>query len=60
MSNTEQAVHEQNQMQTWVHLPMLSKANLLTLGCGDGKSGTYCRVPSEASRTASAQKAQAL
>ena len=38
MSNTEQAVHEQNQMQTWVHLPMLSKANLLTLGCAEGSA----------------------
>ena len=28
---------------TWVHLPVHSKANLLTLGCGEGKYSVYCR-----------------
>ena len=29
--------------QTWVRLPAQSKANLLTLGCGEGKGSVYCR-----------------
>ena len=29
--------------QAWVCLPMHSKANLLTLGCGEGKCSVYCR-----------------
>ena len=28
---------------TWVHSPKHSKANLLMLGCGDGKCSVYCR-----------------
>ena len=30
--------------QTWVRLPVRSKANLLTLGCGEGKRSVYFRV----------------
>ena len=29
--------------QTWVHEPTVSEANLLTLGCDEGKSSAYCR-----------------
>lgn len=36
--------------QTWVHLPRHSKANLLTLGHGEGKCNVYCKVPSQESR----------
>ena len=35
--------------QTWVHLPMCSKANLLTPGC-EGKCSVYCRALSKESR----------
>ena len=41
--------------QTWVHLPRLSKANLLILGYGKGKCSIYCRTPSK--ETSPAQKA---
>ena len=34
----------------WVCLPGCSEANLLTLGCGEGKCSVYCRVPSKESR----------
>ena len=37
-------------------MPARSKANLLTLGCGEGKHSVYCRAPSKESRAASAQK----
>ena len=33
--------------QTWVCSPVLSKANLLTSGCGEGKYSVYCREPSK-------------
>ena len=34
--------------QTWVHFLPLSKANLLTLGCGERKrDSVYCRAPSK-------------
>lgn len=36
--------------QAWVRLPARSKANLLTLGCREGKCGVYCRAPSSESR----------
>ena len=36
--------------QTWVYLPTCSKANLLTLGCGEGKYSMYRRAPSKESR----------
>ena len=36
--------------KTWVHSPTCSKANLLTLGCGEGKCKVYCRAPSKESR----------
>ena len=32
-------------IQTWFYLPAHSKANLLTLGCGEGKCSLYCREP---------------
>ena len=35
--------------QTWVHLPVCSKANLLTLDCGEGKCNIYCRIPNKLS-----------
>ena len=38
--------------QTWVCLPQCSKANLLTLGRGEGKCSIYCRH--QESSTASA------
>ena len=28
--------------QTWIHSPTHSKADLLTLACGDGKCSIYC------------------
>ena len=31
--------------QTWVHLPVHSKANLLAPGCGEGKYRVYCKAP---------------
>ena len=31
--------------QTWVRSPARSKANLLTLGCGEGKYSVYCKAP---------------
>ena len=36
--------------QTWVCLPTCSKANILILGCGEGKCNIYCRAPSNESR----------
>ena len=30
-----------------VHLPVCSKANLLTQGCDEGKYNIYCRAPSK-------------
>ena len=36
--------------QTWVHSPLQRKVNLLTLGCGEGKCGIYCRASSKESR----------
>ena len=36
--------------QTWVCLSTCSKANLLTLGCGEGKCSVYCMEPSKESR----------
>ena len=35
--------------QIWVHLPMHSKANLLTPGCGEGKCGVCCRYQTRSS-----------
>ena len=31
--------------QTWVYLPSHSKANLLTLGYGEGKCSIYYKAP---------------
>ena len=39
-------------------LGALSKANLLTLSCGEGKCSIYCKVPDKESRTTHAQKTQ--
>ena len=36
--------------QTWVHSPTHSKANLLTLGRGEGKCSVYFRAPSTDSK----------
>ena len=35
------------QNQIWVCSPTHSKANLLTLGCGEGRCSIYCRVSSK-------------
>ena len=43
--------------KTWVCSLAGSKANLLTLDCGEGKCSVYCKVPYKESGTASAQKA---
>ena len=32
--------------QTWICLSDISKANVLTPGCGEGKYSIYCKVPS--------------
>ena len=37
------------QNQTWVQLPSGSKANLLILGCGEGKCSIYCKAPAKES-----------
>ena len=48
--------------QTWVHLPARSKANLLTLACGEGKYSVYCVAPQhgaeQGEQVARAQKTQ--
>ena len=45
--------------RTWVHSPMSSKANLLILGCGEGKYSIYCRALSkENGQSANVQKTQ--
>ena len=41
--------------QTWVPLPVHSKANLLTPGRGEGKCSIYCKAPDNESRAASVQ-----
>ena len=46
--------------QTWVHSPKCSKANLLTLVCGEGKCHVYCKVINKEFRTVGAQKAKLL
>ena len=46
--------------QTWVLLPSHSKANLMTPGCGEGKSNIYCEALCKESGAASAQKALTL
>ena len=33
--------------QTWVCLPVCSKVNPLTPGCGEGRYSIYCRAPSK-------------
>ena len=38
------------QNQTWVHLPSLSKANMLTSDSGERKHGLCCRAPSKENR----------
>lgn len=45
------------QNQTCVHSLWCSKANLLTLGCGEGKSNVYCRHQRRSASVA-AQKPQ--
>ena len=40
--------------QTWICLPMHSKANLMTPGCGEGKCSVYCRAAREEPRAAGA------
>ena len=46
--------------QTGIHSHICRKVNLRTLGCGQGKWNIFCRVPSKACMTPSAQKAQSL
>ena len=36
--------------QTWVLLLECSKANLLTLGCGEGNCNVYCKAPRKETR----------
>lgn len=38
------------QNQTWVHLPSLSKTNMLTSDSGERKHGFCCRAPSKENR----------
>ena len=42
--------------QTWVRLPVCSKANLLTAGCGEGKS-RFIAGTKQGVQVATAQKA---